>query len=279
MAFGDLIARLTPLAAFAAFAPTDPARTPVRGAAFGPDPRHRLDVHAPASGRGPWPVAIFFYGGGWNAGDRRDYAWVGKALAARGFLALVPDYRLYPRVRFPAFLEDGALAVRWALENVAELGGNPGRLALLGHSAGAYNAAMLALDGRWLEGAGVDPRVVGAFAGLSGPYSFLPFDGPIAIRTFGEAPDPPATQPVNFVRVDAPPAFLATGGADTVVRPGNTRRLSKALSAAGARVEERFYQGLDHPGPVLALSRTFRHKAPVLGEMTRFLHEALQAPA
>jgi acetyl esterase/lipase len=142
----------------------------------------------------------------------------------------------------------------------------------VGHSAGAYNAAMVALDRRYLTAAGVDPRHIKALAGLSGPYDFLPLTDAIAERTFGEAPDLPGTQPTHFVTADSPPAFLATGDADTMVFPKNTVKLAARYRAAGAEVVEKHYPGVDHVRMVLALSRMFRSRAPVLDEMSAFLH-------
>lgn len=271
----SLAAACSPLSMFATLTPKDAARARGRAIAYGPEPRQRLDVYAPRAEAGPAPVAIFFYGGSWDSGRREDYGWVGRALAAQGFLTIVADYRLYPQVRYPAFVEDGALAVRWAVDHAAALGGDPDRMVLIGHSAGAYNAAMLALDARYLAAAGVAPGAVKAFAGLSGPYDFLPLDGPVTQRTFGESPDLPASQPGRYARGDAPAAFLATGDADTTVRPRNTRKLAAALRDAGARVEERHYAGLNHADTVLALSRPLRGKAPLLAEMTAFLKSAV----
>jgi acetyl esterase/lipase len=270
-----LAAALDPLTLFATLAPKDPARRLAHNTAFGPGPHQRLDVYAPRrapkeEGR-PLPVALFFYGGSWDTGRRQDYNWVGRALAAQGFLTVVPDYGLYPEVRYPGFLEDGARAVRWAQDHSAGFGGDPERIVLVGHSAGAYNAAMIALDRRYLEGAGVEVGRIRALAGLSGPYDFLPLTDPIAIRTFGEAPDLPGTQPLGFVRPDAPPAFLATGDKDTIVYPRNTRKLATRLREVGVAVEERRYEGVDHVGMVLALSPLFRRRTPVLAEMTAFL--------
>ncbi|MBO9708915.1 MAG: alpha/beta hydrolase [Caulobacter sp.] len=264
----------SPLALFAAVVPKDPARVVARGVAYGSGPRQTLDAYAPKAEVQGAPVAIFLYGGSWDSGRRQDYGWAGRALAAQGFLALVPDYRLFPDL-YPSFLEDGAQAVRWVVDNAARLGGDPARVVLIGHSAGAYNAAMLALDGRWLKAVGVDPAVVKAWAGLSGPYDFLPLDSPITKRTFGRIEDLPATQPARYVRADAPPAFLASGDPDVTVKPRHTRRLGKALGEAGARVEVRLYPGLGHAGPLLALSRPMRRKAPVLAEMAAFLKSAL----
>lgn len=272
---GSLASACSPLSMFATLTPKDAAKAPVRDAAYGPGPRQRLDVYAPPQAVGAEPVAVFFYGGSWDSGRRSDYAWAGRALAAQGFLTLVPDYRLYPEVRYPDFLIDGARAVRWAVDHALDLGGDPSRIVLVGHSAGAYNAAMLALDPRYLRAAGVDPKTIRAFAGLSGPYDFLPLDGPITRRTFGEAADLPSTQPGKFASAGAPPTFLATGDADTTVYPRNTRKLAAALRDAGAKVEERHYAGLNHADTVLALSRPFRGKSPVLADMTAFLKAAV----
>ncbi|HEY3950942.1 alpha/beta hydrolase [Phenylobacterium sp.] len=270
----SLTAACSPLSLFATLAPKDPALRSARGLAYGAGPRQSLDVYAPRRrpGQAALPVAIFFYGGSWDTGRRQDYNWVGQALAARGFLTLVPDYGLYPQTRYPDFLTDGALAVRWAERHAAEYGADPARIVLVGHSAGAYNAAMIALDRRYLIAADADPSHIKALAGLSGPYDFLPLTDPIAMRTFGEAKDLAGTQPTAYVTAQAPPAFLATGDKDTTVYPKNTIKLAARYRAAGVEVEERHYPELDHVGMVLALSRALRGRAPVLREMTDFLH-------
>lgn len=268
---GTFAAACSPLSLFATLSPKDPASQVARGAAYGAGERQRLDVYAPRKGAAPAPVAVFFYGGSWDSGRRQDYNWAGRALASRGFLTIVADYRLYPEVRYPGFLEDGAQAVAWATQNARRLGGDPTRTVLVGHSAGAYNAVMLALDGRYLRAAGVDPTSVKAMAGLSGPYDFLPIASDITERIFGGTADLPSTQPLAYVRPDSPPAFLATGAADDMVWPKNTIALAKKLREAGVPVEERHYDGVDHVNMVLALSRPLRGRAPVLDEMTGFL--------
>lgn len=268
-----LAAACSPLSMFATLSPKDPASLGVRGEAYGPGPRQKLDVYVPRRQAGAAPVAVFFYGGAWDSGRRQDYNWVGRALASRGFVTLVADYRLHPQVRYPDFLEDGALAVRWATQNAARFGGDGERIVLVGHSAGAYNAVMLGLDPRYLKAAGVESGRIKAIAGLSGPYDFLPFEGVITPRIFGHARDLPATQPLAHVRPGSPPAFLATGDADSMVYPRNTRALARRLREAGVPVEERHYAGVDHIRMVLALSRPLRGGAPVLDEMTEFLHK------
>jgi acetyl esterase/lipase len=267
-----LLAGCSPLAAFDTLAPRDPGgRIAGNGIAYGAHPRQRLDVFVPVAASPGAPVLVFFHGGSWKTGSKDDYGFVGQALAAQGFVTIVAGYRLFPEAGYADFLADSASAVRWARDNAATYGGDGARILLAGHSAGAYNAAMVALDTRYLRQAGVDPGIVRAFAGLSGPYDFLPLDPGTAQEVFAREPDKAATQPVTFVRPSSPPAFLATGDQDTTVRPKNTRSLAAKLRAAGVPVEERIYPGLDHADTLLALSRLFRDKAPELAEMTAFL--------
>lgn len=177
IALGALaLSACTALNAFNTLTPKDPASLVGQGIAYGANPRQRLDVYAPKGAVKDAPVLVFFYGGGWSDGRRQDYRFAAQALASRGFVTIVPDYRLYPEVRYPLFLEDGALAVRWARDNAGRFGGDPNRLVLAGHSAGAYNAVELALDRAFLNAAGVDPKIVRGVAGLAGPYDFLPLD-------------------------------------------------------------------------------------------------------
>ena len=268
----------SPLQIFDAVAPRD-GGTAKAGAdlPYGSHPRQRLDVHVPTSVPAGAPVLVFFYGGSWKSGAKEEYDFVGSALAAQGFVTVLPDYRLYPEVRFPDFLFDSAAAVRFARENAARFGGDGSRLVLAGHSAGAYNAAMLAYDSRYLGRAGVPRVALRAFAGLSGPYDFLPLDPGTAQEVFGAAPDLAATQPITFAGRGSPPSFLVTGDQDTTVRPKNTVNLAGKLRASGVPVVERVYPGLDHKDTLLALSVLFRDKAPELVEMTSFLMERTAA--
>ena len=258
---------------FATFTPRDPARHLGEGIAYGPGPRRTLDVYAPQQGSGPWPTVMFFYGGGWNSGSRTEYGWAAQALASRGFLVIVPDYRLVPEVIYPSFVEDCALAVRWAQDHAAQYGGDPQRILLTGHSAGAYMAMQLALDDDFLRVAGVDFARIKAAVGLSGPYDFYPFDVKESRDAFAAyAGDPRTTQPITYAsRPNRPPVLLIQGAADTLVGPHNAINLDKALRATGNRSTLRLYPGLTHTDTAVALSIPFRGKAPILDEVTAFL--------
>lgn len=249
------------------------------GVRFTPDSGLALDVWTPPPDmRGPHPVLLFFYGGSWVDGRRQDYGFVAKAYATRGFVVVVPDYRKLPGGRFPAFMQDASDALGWTARNIARFGGDPARLAVGGHSVGAYIAAMLALDWRWPARAGLSPGIVRAGVGLAGPYDVYPFRWPPARAALGGARDPRDVQPLAVASRSAPPMWLATGTADTVVNPADTPRLASRLKAAGAAdVVLRRYPGLGHSGVVMALSRPFRGLAPVLDESTAFLATRLAA--
>ena len=247
---------------------------------FMPGARGGLDVWTKPSGLAERkPVLVFFYGGGWAKGARQDYPFVAKAFAARGYVVVLPDYRLVPQVRFPGFLQDAAAAVRWTHDNIAKYGGDPDRIVLAGHSAGAYLAVMLALDSHYLQAVGVEPRVVRAAAGWAGPYDFYPFDKRRSIDAMGQAPDPQQTQPIHFARADAPPLLLVTGSADTEVRPRNAVNLAARQQALGSRTTGlKQYQGLDHNDLIMAISKPFRGKAPLLEDTLAFFNASLSAP-
>ena len=270
-ALATLASACTPsLGAFNVLAPRDrEGHRLSRYNTYGSDPRQTLDVYAPRT-PGTWPVIVFIYGGSWASGDKDDYGFVGAALASRGFVTVIPNYRLVPGVRFPSFVEDCAAAVRWVSDNAQLYTGDPSRIVLVGHSAGAYNAMMLALDAHYLRDAGVDAQRIRGVVGLAGPYDFLPFDVDATRNAFGQAPNVALTQPVHFARADAPPALLLWGDADTTVGPRNMRGLESALRGAGASVETRTYMGVDHVDIMLALSRPLRGRAPTLADVTAF---------
>jgi len=250
------------------------SRRVARHIPYGRHKRQTLDIYAPRSGTGPWPVVYFVYGGSWAMGERSYYGFVGRALAALGYVVVIVDYRLIPEVEFPEFLEDCANGFAWTVAHIAEYGGDPSRIALMGHSAGAYNALMLVFGQRFLPARGLAGHVRAA-VGLSGPYDFFPFDVDVSIRAFGAAADPKGTQPVNLTRPELPPMFLATGDADTLVRPRNTVALAKSLRAAGVEVVETHYPGITHAGTLLALGTFSRRKAPVLADVVAFLRAHL----
>lgn len=238
-----------------------------RGLAYGPHPRHRLDVYHPAA-NGNRRTVVFIHGGGWRSGERAIYRFAGAALASRGFTAVVPDYRLFPQATFPDWVEDAALVYDWARRN---LPGCPP--AIMGHSAGAHTAALLAYDRRYVDRLGAPQP--SAFVGLAGPYSFDPVTWPTTKDIFAGA-NPANARPANFARGDAPPSLLIHGADDEDVRLYNLRDMEAALRAAGATVETRIPDGIGHIGLVLTLSQPFRWRAPTLEAAAAFVRRSAQ---
>lgn len=271
-----LVTACAPVKVLNALSPAGSTRA-VQDISYGAGARHKLDVYLPERAEGA-PVVVFFYGGNWVAGERADYAFVGRALAARGMVVVIPDYRLYPEVSYPGLLEDPAQAVAWAVRGIAEYGGDPQRMFVMGHSAGAYNAAMIALDPRQLARVGLTPALLRGWIGLAGPYDFLPIENPTTKPVFHYPDTPQDSQPVNHVRRGAPPALLIAPVNDSVVNPRrNTGGLAHSMRENQVEVSELYFDGVSHTTLVGSLATPLRRLAPTLDEVAGFvrLHETV----
>ena len=230
--------------------------------AYGALPRQKLDVYWPLTPAVPdRPVLVFFYGGSWNSGDRGDYRFIGQSFASAGYVTVVADYRLSPAVKFPAFIEDGAAAVAGVARNIPDASGH---IVVAGHSAGAYNAAMLAFDHRWLDAAGVGRQVLAGFVGAAGPYDFTPTGEFVQILD-------PVVMPITGADGHEPPSLLLVAEGDETVLPGNSERLAARLQSLGDRVEIRRYQGPSHAKLVAALGTALPDIAPARADVLAFL--------
>jgi len=269
-----LVAACSPLGIMNAVSPKDRgSHRRAEDVVYGPDPRHRFDVYAPDARIENPPLLVFIYGGSWRNGDKANYAFVGRAFAAAGYLVAIPDYRVVPDVRYPDFVIDCGRAAATFQARAEEFGSRRGPVYLVGHSAGAYNAVMLALAAELAAAGGLERESIAAVAALSGPYDFLPLRVTATEEAFAGVENLEATQPVNRVRSDAPPMLLANGSDDDVVLPKNIHRLQELLEAEGVPVVTREYEGLGHAATLLALARLFRWRAEVLEDVTGFFAE------
>lgn len=259
----------------ARFARSAPVTLAARGT-YGANPAQRAELWVPAgelTGR-ERPLVVFVHGGGWHSGAPEDYRFVARTLGEAGFATALVGYRLVPAGRFPAMLEDTAAAIRWARGQAARAGVRSEGIALAGHSAGAYNVVMMALDPQWLAGAGVPADSIGGVVSLSGPADFYPFTSDSARNALGHVDDPASTQPIAFVRADAAPLLLMHGTADTVVRVRNARRLAAAMEKRGGEVRTIEFEGMGHAGIIMGLSKPFAQDGIVQGPMIAFLRAA-----
>jgi acetyl esterase/lipase len=249
----------------------------VRDLAYGNDPRQRLDIYVPDRLKTKAPVILFFYGGFWQSGSKDFYLAFGQAFASEGVVVAIADYRLYPQVRYPAFIRDGADAFAYVQAHAAQYGGDPDSIFVAGHSAGAYIALMLAADPSWLREAGGDPTRLRGAIGISGSYNFLPLRDRNLIAIFGGA-QRLETQPIARINGKRPPMLLATGTADDTVRPHNTLDLAARLKSYDSPVEVMTYSGVGHIGIMLSLAPAFRGNTTLRQDITSFVRRNAAHP-
>jgi len=283
-----VVVAISAVAAMAACAPLSSLNALVESdthelttAAYGKESRQQLDVYLPlvtpervrpAEG---WPLVVFFYGGSWKHGERAHYRFVGEALAARGIVTVIPDYRLYPEVKYPDFLRDNAAATAWAMRTAVRLGADPSRVFVMGHSAGGYNAAMMALDARWLGAESMQPTQLAGWIGLAGPYNFLPIENPDVKPVFLHPDTPPESEPIRHVSASVPRAFLAAAPDDDLVNTErNTKQMASKLQQTGIPVTLQIYPRTSHTTLIGAFAYPLRFLAPVLDDVVEFVKVA-----
>lgn len=242
----------------------------VAGVPFGMEARQRLDVYHLRRTPHAAPVVVFIYPGRWKYGSRRDYLLVGNALARLGWVVVVPDYRLYPAVRYPAWVDDGAAAVRWARDSIARFGGDPSRIIVVGHSAGAHTVAMLALDEHFLRDAGVPRGAVRGFISLAGPVDTTWTDADVQ-DLMGPPERWPSTFAYNFIDGSEAPLLLLHGAGDRVVSAENSTRLAQRISARGGCARSIVYPGIGHVQIALALAFPSLGLGPVQRDVRDFV--------
>jgi acetyl esterase/lipase len=240
--------------------------------AYGPDPRQKLDLYIPTQHVKNADVVIFLYGGRWRSGDKADYRFVAQGLNANGVITVIPNYRLYPQVDWKDFIADAATVYHWVETHIAAYDGNPRRIFLMGHSAGAHIAAMVALDQTVRDQAGSHLPPCGMI-GLAGPYDFLPFVDADVRQVFSSALHPMETQPIFYVDRSDPSLLLLSGASDTTVKPQNSYRLADAMQKVGAKAEVIVYPGVAHTGILVSLARPLQFIAPTLKDTMNFIHK------
>ena len=240
--------------------------------AYGTNDRQKLDVYVPDQLIPSHSVIVFYYGGSWQMGSKKDYLFAAQAFAEKGYIVVIPDYRLYPEVYFPAFMYDSAAAFAWVQKHIKDYNGNPEALFIAGHSAGGFNAAMLAVQEKYLEKYNVKSSDIKGVIGIAAPLDFLPLEDPKIIALFSKEPDA-NTQPINYVHKGLPPFFLATGDSDKEVYPKNTINFAAKLRKENVEVVEKHYKDTGHIGIVLSLARGFRGGTPLLQDIDNFIQQ------
>ncbi len=249
----------------------NPHFTRHKNLSFGSHKKQKLDVYTPKNSNGRTPVVIFFYGGSWQSGSKNEYKFMGEALTSLGFTAVIADYRVYPEVKFPTFVEDAAKALRWTHDNIATFGGDTKQIYLMGHSAGAHIAALLAYDKKYLRAENLNAnKSIQGFIGLAGPYDFLPFTDEAFKKIFAPENEYALSQPVNFIEGDEPRSLLMYGKKDKTVWPRNIENLSQKIKAKNGQVQTIYYDDLNHVSILTKFSRLLRRNF-ILSDVQNFI--------
>jgi len=249
---------------------SDDGYTSVLNKAYGNKQRQNLDIHIPKQVKKNADVVVFFYGGRWQYGNKNEYAFVADALTSKGIITVIADYRLYPRVDWREFVQDGASAYQWVVNNIQRYGGNPQRVFVMGHSAGAHIAAMAAVDESLLNKATQRPC---GLIGLAGPYDFLPIRDEDVKRIYSTASDLQNTQPITFVNKGDPAMLLLHGVDDEAVKPRNSINMAERARQVGSDAKAIMYKDTDHIDILISLSSTFRSYSPALRDSVAFMNE------
>ncbi len=241
---------------------------------YGPENRHKLDMYYPTIGtRGSLPVIVFFHGGNWQEGDKSQYRFVAETLAAEGYAVAIPNYAKFPPHKFPTFVQDGARAVSYIHKNANNLGVNPERIYLAGHSAGAQIGALLAADRRYLRQVGCTRACVRAFVGIAGPYAFTPDDYDLQ-AIFGPAERYPMMRVPTFVDGQQAPMLLLYGEDDKSVEPSNHEQLAAAIKKRGGTVKVITYPRIGHYTILAEFIHLLRDQSDVVPDMIDFYKKA-----
>ena len=240
--------------------------------AYGPLARQKLDVYRPKQPvNAKTPVVLFYYGGGWEGGEKADYKFVAEAFTSKGYVVVIPDYRVYPEVKFPAFMQDPVESAYWVKQHIADYGGDEQQVFLAGHSAGAHIAVMLSLNPEYLAKVKLTPQDFSGTIGLAGPYDFLPLKSVRLMEIFGPEAERWKSQPIEFVSGRNQPLLLLVGLKDGTVWKHNTFNLAAKIKAKGGQVQVVEYPSYGHIDMVVKLAKPLRGNGELLKPIIDFL--------
>ncbi|MGP5686503.1 alpha/beta hydrolase [Psychrobacter glacincola] len=222
-----------------------------------------------------YPMVVFVHGGSWESGNKEQYAFVGQSLAQAGYVTAVINYRKAPEHVYPDYVEDAAQAIAWSINNATSLHADPKRLAVIGHSAGAFNAVAAIANEDFLAPYGVKPTDIATVVGIAGPYSydFRKFD---SVTAFAADATPDDVMPDRQIKGAQPPYLLLTAEKDTVVYATNTIKMTQALTAAGVSVQTGEIKGASHATSIGAMAPPLRWVNDVRAQVVTYLDKTLK---
>jgi acetyl esterase/lipase len=246
----------------------------VKDVSYGEHQRQALDIYIPKVEQESFPVVVFFHGGRWTEGSKEQYKFVGMTLSNMGYVVVLPNTRLYPEVKFPVFAQDAAKSLAWVYDNISQYKGNQ-NLFVSGHSSGAHLGALIVADASFLDAYRLSPGIVNAFAGISGPYDFVP-QAPDVRDIFGPPENFPNLVVTNFIDGDEPPMLLLYTGEDETVHVRNLEKLKAGIEKAGGIVETIIYEDGGHAASIAAFSWANPSDLPIPNDIDDFFMRHLR---
>ena len=252
---------------------------------YGDEPSQDLDVYYPkplaqamktqSAITNIYPMVVFVHGGSWESGSKEQYAFVGQSLAQAGYVTAVINYRKAPDHVYPDYVKDAAQAIAWSINNAVSLHADPARLAVMGHSAGAFNAVAAVANEDFLAPYGVKPTDIATVVGIAGPYSY-DFRKFSSASAFGANATPDQVMPDRQIKGAQPPYLLLTAEKDQMVHATNTTKMTQALQAAGVSVKTSEIKGASHATSIGAMAPPLRWINDVRAQVVTYLDETLK---
>jgi acetyl esterase/lipase len=252
--------------------------------AYGSEPLQDLDIYYPKpltqamkaqnTISNSYPMVVFVHGGSWESGTKEEYAFVGQSFAQAGYVTAVINYRKAPEYVYPAYVKDTAQAIAWSYNNAARFYADPQRLAVVGHSAGAFNMMAAVSNEDFLAPYGISPKDISAVVGIAGPYSY-DFRKFSSATAFPAEATPDEVMPDRHIKGSQPPYLLLTAENDEIVYESNTIKMTKALKAYGANVENGEIEGASHATSIGAMASPLRWVNDVRAQVLTYLDKEL----
>ena len=252
---------------------------------YGDEPAQDLDIYYPKplaqamkaqdTIGDTYPMVVFVHGGSWESGSKDEYAFVGQSLAQAGYVTAVINYRKAPEHVYPDYVEDAAQAIAWSVNNAPSLHVDPKRIAVVGHSAGAFNAVAAVSNEDFLAPYGIKPTDIATVVGIAGPYSY-DFRKFASVTAFAADATPDEVMPDRQIKGAQPPYLLLTAENDKVVHDTNTIKMTQALKDYGVTVENGKIEGASHATSIGAMAPPLRWVNDVRAQVLTYLNKTLK---
>lgn len=256
---------------------------------YGDEPDQNLDIYYPQKLatainsnqelKATYPLIVFVHGGSWENGNKEQYAFVGQSLAKAGYVTAVINYRKAPEHRYPQFVQDTAQAIAWSYNNADKFFADANNMAVVGHSAGAFNVVAAVSNADFLAPYDLQPSDIKAVVGMAGPYSY-DFRKYSSRSAFPDTASPDEVMPDRLLKAGSsgqqPDYLLMTAENDKLVHISNTEKMAQALADAEINVVTEEIKGANHATSIAAMSTSLTWVNSVRQQLLSYLDQKLK---